>query len=715
MIGKPQPTGHRVAVLGLDSTFLPLYKRFADEGALPTFRRLMAEGTANEAMPCIPCYTPTNWATLATGALPGAHGAANWDDRRPGDERAAATSTFDSTTILAETIWEAAERAGLKCLVMAHPAAWPPRIRHGYVVAPLDRGLTSFVILPGEVYELDLSANHASLIVPGGESAAAVAAETIAPSTAPERPAEVRAIEDGAEIGAAGTAYGGAASSGGRQGDQPAPARLADVAERQATSRAAGEALGLHLTASLHNGALRLTDGSGRPAATLAPGAWSEWTYGRFVGRDGPVRGSCRFKLLSLDGTTARLLRSEVYPCEGIAFPAELAAELIEHVGPYFEHPALRRAQSAADVDTIMEEMRYQAQWHVRVARYLQERDLARGEKAWDLYQSHWHWPDSAIHAFLAQADPEAPGYEPERGAFALGVLHRTLQLADEMLAGFVELVGPDGYVFVVSDHGNSPNMYACSIQARMVETGLMALADTPESPGAPGAGTGPRLGARGGPRVDRSRSRVYMHGGLQVCVNLRGRDPGGVVDPADYEAVQEEIIDALYDWKVPATGKRAIALALKRRDAQLLGFFGETVGDVILLYNSGFAWAAPRSGTIDVARGGANHGPQPPTAGTAMSSNLAVLMGHGPGIRAGYERDRERLGLMRLVDVVPTMCHVLGIQPPAQAAGAVLWDIFDTSSAGNWAGGSGGQARQDHGVDGSPELRPNRAGGQQP
>jgi predicted AlkP superfamily phosphohydrolase/phosphomutase len=337
---------------------------------------------------------------------------------------------------------------------------------------------------------------------------------------------------------------------------------------------------------------------------------------------------------------------------------------LIECVGPDFEHPALKQIESEADLETVMEEVRYQAQWHVRAARYLQDRDQDRGERPWDLYQAHWHWPDSAIHAFLAQADPEAPQYDPARGAFAMEVLRRTMQIADEMVAGFLELVGEDGYVFVVSDHGNSPNMYACDIETYFAERGLIALSDE----------TTPR----GRRKADPARSKVYMHGGLQVCVNLRGRDPYGVVDPLDYERVQEEIIDALYGWKEPQTGKRAVALALKKRDAQLIGFFGETVGDVVFLYNSGFSWAAPRQGTIDVARGGANHGPQPPTAGTAMSSNLAVLMAHGPGIKAGYERDRERLGLMRLVDVVPTVCHVLGIRPPAHATGAVLWDIFD-------------------------------------
>ena len=58
----------RAIILGMDCLTMPILRRFAAEGVLPNFSRLMASGTTNEAMPCLPCYTPSNWATLATGA-----------------------------------------------------------------------------------------------------------------------------------------------------------------------------------------------------------------------------------------------------------------------------------------------------------------------------------------------------------------------------------------------------------------------------------------------------------------------------------------------------------------------------------------------------------------------------------------------------------------------------------------------------------------------
>jgi len=46
--------------------------------------------------------------------------------------------------------------------------------------------------------------------------------------------------------------------------------------------------------------------------------------------------------------------------------------------------------------------------------------------------------------------------------------------------------------------------------------------------------------------------------------------------------------------------------------------------------------------------------------------------------VKRGYHWDSEKLGFPRLVDVVPTLCHVLGIRPPRQSQGAVLWEALE-------------------------------------
>ena len=46
----------------------------------------------------------------------------------------------------------------------------------------------------------------------------------------------------------------------------------------------------------------------------------------------------------------------------------------------------------------------------------------------------------------------------------------------------------------------------------------------------------------------------------------------------------------------------------------------------------------------------------------------LASFVVAGPGVAAG-----AKLGLIRQIDIAPTLCALLGISPPAQATGTVL------------------------------------------
>ena len=82
--------------------------------------------------------------------------------------------------------------------------------------------------------------------------------------------------------------------------------------------------------------------------------------------------------------------------------------------------------------------------------------------------------------------------------------------------------------------------------------------------------------------RIDWTRTRAADVGLVHIFVNLKGREPGGIVVPADYDAVCKDIIQALHDHKDPATGRRTFALALTREDAEMVNLWSDRVGDVV-------------------------------------------------------------------------------------------------------------------------------------
>ena len=155
--------------IGFDGMNLLLLRKYVAEGLLPNFSRLLESGSANRLLCAIPAWTPTNWATLVTGATAGTHGLGGWSVRDLTNPRDTADiRAEDSRSMGAETIWEVAERAGLKSMTTFYPASWPPRVANGYVVA-LGFRYPPFAVLPPEKYVIGL---------PGADRQAQISMET---------------------------------------------------------------------------------------------------------------------------------------------------------------------------------------------------------------------------------------------------------------------------------------------------------------------------------------------------------------------------------------------------------------------------------------------------------------------------------------------------------------------------------------------------------
>ena len=670
----------RAMLIGVDAVEVPLIKKFVKEGVMPNFKRLMKEGAGGEAACCIPPYTPTNWATLSTGSLPDTHGAGNWVDNKAGEMPGPdAMSTFDSRAITAETIWEAAEKAGLKSLCVAYPSAYPKRTKKGIVIAPLHRGLVTLLMVRGNEYTTESKmrgavklqikpakgwrgapkdALESELVVQGAGEAGIVS--------------QVGAHEDGA------TVQRNAATAGGVKFDL-----LIIKSKSKNYSRA--------LICENKN--------ANKPLAELKAGEWSPWIIREYTIKQTPRvriggeeagggfyktkvdilgkrKGSTRFKLMRLspDGQSVRIVRSEVYPTTNFTEPASLSRELIREVGPYLEHPAGRLTRETIEndnemIEAILDDIRYQALWHPKAAKYVLDKN------GWDVYYLHWHWPDSVQHQALRPIEPDYPGYIPELAPAYWNILRRSYRIMDEMLGEFMKVAGKNGYVILVSDHGCTPDYRAFDISRRLAEKGLCAFRD----------------GSYALSAIDFSKTKAYRSGAFHVAVNLKDRNLFGIVEPEDYEKVQEETIDALQTWRDPQNGKLVIGLALKKRDAQVIGYWGERTGDVVFMANNGYWWgdasvaatfqANPGATIVDAPFLSAHHGPKMPTDRTSATSNMATFYIWGPGVRAGYSRNPQTRGFVRLIDVVPTISHLLGFRPPRTCEGAVLWDHLMTKS----------------------------------
>ena len=620
------PEAKRAVILGLDAASPPIFEKFLAEGSLPNLKKLYDQGSYCPALPVIPAQTPSNWTTIATGATPGTHGVFVWGTHKTGEPltQTYTMEAFCSGICRAEYLWEAAARAG-KHSVVAYYAGYPPTtdkaVHIGWLYSP---GMFYFEVSQAMCYtNLDLPRNPTYV-----RFAKAEGWQNLPESRIPVLSTTI-AVEPSA--GGTGTKYHGLITASGDNGYDT-----------------------LTLT--------RDTDAS-NPVAVIKVGRWSNWQKESFVVDGNQREVSFRFNLveLSADASRFRLYRSQAYPTDGgFIFPNDYGRELVEKFGPYVGEAAAHYLHIGwLDFNTAKEELLYQAQWLAGASRYTMDK--------YDgvLHIQHWHPIDHIGHTIMSLIDPESGEYDPDHLKEHWQEMRQFYQLADQLVGEFMKQFDMDDTTFViVSDHGMPINNTAVSLFTLFRKEGLIKVKDE-----------------GGSQQVDWENSAVYYTQN-HLWLNVKGREPNGVLDPKDYDHVRRKVIRLMRSLTHPDTGDHVIPIVLAREDAPIVGLWGEDIGDVVCLYAGGCRWTGPEVMQMGEDRvifpcGGANHGPQITTYETDVSSNYGVLLMSGAGIRRGYQRNKGVQGPVSTTDVAPTVAQLVGIPTPAQSEGKVLLDFL--------------------------------------
>ncbi len=108
---------------------------WAKEGKLPNIKKMMDNGSFGYSYPNFPSHTPTNFATLLTGAYPSVNGVNDGPMHvigKPLDS--IAIGGFRSVAKKVAPIWKTLEEAGMKVSILSVPGSTPPEITKGVVV-----------------------------------------------------------------------------------------------------------------------------------------------------------------------------------------------------------------------------------------------------------------------------------------------------------------------------------------------------------------------------------------------------------------------------------------------------------------------------------------------------------------------------------------------------------------------------------------------------
>jgi predicted AlkP superfamily phosphohydrolase/phosphomutase len=121
-----------VLVIGLDGADWKVINPLIEEGRLPHFASLIAQGSSGILRSTILQHSPIAWTSFSTGKNPGKHGIFYFDAPVANSYT---TQILNSTFIRAKTIWEILSDLGKKVGVIDVPITYPPRKVNGYMVS----------------------------------------------------------------------------------------------------------------------------------------------------------------------------------------------------------------------------------------------------------------------------------------------------------------------------------------------------------------------------------------------------------------------------------------------------------------------------------------------------------------------------------------------------------------------------------------------------
>src|SRR6266567_2233542 len=322
--------------------------------------------------------------------------------------------------------------------------------------------------------------------------------------------------------------------------------------------------------------------------------------------------------------------------------PQELAGEIDGVLGgePYiFDIPNFREQ----GYDHVHEQLYRMTERKFRVARHLVR------TKPWDYFMMVEMAADRLHHVFWQHFDPAHPKYEAgNRFETAFQDYYRYL---DREIGELLDALPEDCVVILMSDHGARPMVGGVCFNDWLVSNGYLAMTEpvTSQTPIAKAP-------------IDWSRTVAWGDGGYygRLFVNLKGREPQGIVEPGDYERVRDELTERLEKM----TGPDGDLLGTKVFKPQEVYPEVRGVAPDLIVYFGDLEWRSVGTvGATTVGDAFTHENDTGPDGANHDRTGVFVMSG-APGQPTG------RVEGLNLVDVGPTILKMYGAEAPEGAVG---------------------------------------------
>lgn len=379
-------------------------------------------------------------------------------------------------------------------------------------------------------------------------------------------------------------------------------------------------------------------------------------------------------------------------------YPKKLIDELRKEFGKDFR---FQSRVSAQNEEPFLEEMQTITEYVFQATEYLMN------NYSWDFLTTVFVGPDALSHVFYKYMDPDHPFYEPKAPKRYKSAVADMYMDIDRKISALIKNIDSDTTLFFMSDHGFGPMYYSVSINNWLKQERFLALkrsiptrirywlfkrganysnlikmvralkmtkhamkaAYKPKS-------TLASLSRRfflSNDDIDWMQTTAYSMGNIgQIFVNLKGREPIGIVEPGkEYDMVVEQLRSRLGKLKDPKKDITVFNEIYLKKEVFPSSTKGDNTPDVIF-YDREMKYSINRFfgfGSKELIT------PHPIWSGTHTHD----------GIFLGYNEDNilkgKSIDNASICDIAPTVLHIMGSSVPNDMDGRVLSVLFKRNS----------------------------------
>lgn len=667
----------KIFVMGIDGMDPNTTRRLIDEGKMPNFKKFMERGGMRadlHMMGGVPTITPPMWATLATGCSPNVHGiTCFWN---PSHEKLdELVYAFDSGLCKAERMWEVFAEAGKKTMVFHWPAgAWPPHsdlenlhvidgtqpgcINTGHAQLDNNKIITADDTITEVGFEPAVKVNN---------GAGCMLSDVDENKDADEQSLQEKSTGGGNLVNIMTELTDGegvfeevrcdVCNSPLRPIDKEKWPNAPEGTKEFTILFYKGLVRRLGLLIPNENGIYDRVEvyarrGDEKPLAVVTKDKRITFDYYDELRIDDKKHNIVRYlSILDIadDGSKITLDLGPALDIDNDEhfYPKSLYKKMIDACGDLVA-PAQQGGPYPNMVEnSLLPSWKHLTEWQGKAVNFLMD-------EGYEVIFSHFHNIDSVGHQYWHWCKKRNHGGEHDPEQY-LGYFEEIYLQTDYYMGQVLDRLDDGWTIFVVSDHGlmireeeqvaNFGDPFGINAKV-MADLGYTVLKKDEN---------GKTL-----KEIDWTKTKAVAQRGNYIYINLKGKYDTGIVDPEDKYELEEEIIDALYNYRDPDTGKRIVSLVIRNKEAALIGMSGEECGDLIYFI---------REGVNRI------HGDSMPTYVQYKNTTVApIFMAAGPGIKEGFFTDR----VIREMDVTPTIAAAAGVRMPAQCEGAPAYQILD-------------------------------------